>query len=154
MRPKTVIGVLAVALLFLGAYGFAQPAENENRRPPHPPHQPPHLNLPDLSEDQKKQIRGIDVAFAKATKSFHNTIGEKEAKLRTLTTQDLPNLEAIEGLIAEIGDLRTKVLQQRAASDQSIRALLNDEQKIAFDRHLMHPKPGPLHHGPVDRRGR
>ena len=87
----------------------------------------------ELTEEQKTKIEGIHFESMKSTKAIKNTIGEKEAKLKSLTTVDNPDNKAIVKVASEIGDLKTKIFVGQIKTKQQVRALLDEKQKMKFD---------------------
>ena len=110
-------------------------ANNEMLQPPPPPH---FLlsNIPNLTNEQSESIKKLQVSFGKSVLPIENTITEKEAKLKTLSSVENPDINAIYKLIEEIGNLKIQVEKLRASNNQEIRKLLNDEQRLAFDHRL------------------
>ncbi|MEQ6120521.1 Spy/CpxP family protein refolding chaperone [Reichenbachiella sp. MALMAid0571] len=100
----------------------------------------------ELTDAQKTKIEEIHFAAMKSMKSVKNTIGEKEAKLKTLSSADNPDLKAITKVAEEIGDLRTKMFVSQVQTKQEVRALLDEKQKFKFDNmNMMMGKKD--HHG-------
>ncbi|MBE0432071.1 periplasmic heavy metal sensor [candidate division WOR-3 bacterium] len=140
------IAVPVLALLMLAGSAFAQAPKME----PEPGKargmgecrmsEPGHM-IPGLTEEQQTRIKTMRVEHMKAMQSLRNQLGEKKARLRTLTTGDKVNMTEVNKMIDEIGSLRTKMMKQKEQHRQEIRNLLNDEQRIFFDtRHKMHEK--------------
>ena len=98
--------------------------------------------IPNLTDDQKQKIDQFDLTFAKNTLQTRNNIREKEAHLRTLVTQDNANVDEINKLIDDIGNLKTTIRKERVATDLKIRGLLTDDQKVIFDTHHGMMRPG------------
>ncbi len=97
----------------------------------------------ELTDAQKTKIEEIHFAAMKSMKSVKNTIGEKEAKLKTLSSADSPDLKAITKVAEEIGDLRTKMFVNQVKTKQEVRALLDEKQKFKFDNmNMMKGKKG------------
>ena len=93
--------------------------------------------IPDLSDTQKTEIEKLKVAHMKNMQNLQNQIGEKEAKLKTLETSDNPDMKAINGLVEEIGSIKTDILKERVNHRLNVRKLLTEEQKVYFDAHYM-----------------
>jgi len=105
-------------------------------------HQNCFSNIPDLTEEQETQIEEIRVSHMKEMQKYYNTLNEKRAKLRTLQTKDNPDMNEINSVIEEMGEIRTEKHKARAKHHQEVRSLLNDEQKIYFDKHKMRMNKG------------
>ena len=144
---------IAVALLCFASLSGAQPGappllprhdrggaglQVELQEPP-AQHGP---EIPGLTDQQKEQIKKLHLALEEKTLALRNQLGEKEARLRTLTTSKNVNSAEVEKLIDEIGQLRTQDFKAHVLNDLKIRELLTDEQRVQFDSH---PRPqGPL----------
>ncbi|KAA3600953.1 MAG: hypothetical protein DWQ06_09025 [Calditrichaeota bacterium] len=89
--------------------------------------------IPDLTESQKDQIEKLRTEHMKKTLPMKNEVGEKEARLRTLTTAENVNMSKVNSVIEDIGELKTKMAKEREAHRQEIRKLLNDKQRVMFD---------------------
>jgi len=100
--------------------------------------------LPDLTEQQKADIKKIHLKTMKEVLPLKNEIGEKEARLRTLMTADTPDLSAINKLVDEIGVLKTQIRKLELTAHLDIRKLLTDEQRLIMDSN----PPKPFQHGP------
>ena len=78
----------------------------------------------------------------KAMQPLRNQLGEKKARLRTLSTADKVNMTEVNKIIDDIGAMQTQLMKLKEQHRQEIRKLLNDEQRVMFDAHQ------PLHDGP------
>lgn len=119
----------------------AQPEAGEPpMNPPAGDHPPMMLweRIPDLSEDQKEEIKTSVTEHKKDALPLHNQLREKQAHLETLSTADEADMTAINTTIDEIGELRTQLMKNRAAHRQEIRKLLTDDQRIHFDTMIVH----------------
>jgi Spy/CpxP family protein refolding chaperone len=94
----------------------------------------------DLSEDQKTKVEGIHKKTMKEGMTINNKLGEKEARMKTLSSADSPDKKAITSLANEIGDLRTEMFVNRTMAHLEMRALLNEDQKLKFDMMKGHRK--------------
>lgn len=115
----------------------------------------------DLTDSQKKQIQKRHLQHAEKMIGLKNLMGEKEAKLRTLSTAKKVDMGDINELIEEIGALKIKMMKNKASLKQSFRTLLTDDQRIMFDAHSQRMekkyrkgKRGGFHHGRKGRDGR
>ena len=97
--------------------------------------------LPDLTESQFKEMDKIHLKTMKEILPFQNQIGEKEARLRTLSTADNPDITQINSLIEEIGNLMISIRKTEMSSRLAVRELLSENQKIIFD--MLPPGPPP-----------
>ena len=160
-RTKQLTIVLITGMMMITAVtSFAQRGQGRKAPGMHkdmPMHQNCYANIPDLTEEQENQIEDLKTDHLKEMKGTFNKLNEKRARLRTLQTQDDPDMEKIYEVIEEMGDLRTEMHKARAKHLQKVRSLLNEKQKLYFDKHQMrmhkgmHPnnkmKRGKGHHG-------
>jgi Spy/CpxP family protein refolding chaperone len=89
--------------------------------------------IPDLTDQQKQKIEDLCLAHKKETTQIKNQLNEKQAHLKTLQGADKADMAAINKTIDEIGVFKADLMKKCAATKQSIKELLNDKQKIAFD---------------------
>ena len=150
--------VLWLALLICSAnfinVSFAQPnlppppppVENREGIPhPHAGEEGPGLGpkIPGLTKDQEEAFKKLHVNLEKEILPIENQIGEKEAKLRTLTTVENPDLSEINSVIDDISVLKAKIEKLHMALRMNIRRQLNDDQRAMFDRAPKPMKPFP-----------
>ena len=86
-----------------------------------------------LTDEQKSKIKKLKTANMKEMLPLKNQIGEKKAHIRTLTTADNVDMNAVNKTIDDIGSMKATMMKKQAAHKQEIRKLLNDEQRIHFD---------------------
>ncbi len=92
--------------------------------------------IPDLNEDQQEQIKDLKTDQMKEMTQFRNRLTEKMASLRTLQTQEDPDMAAINNTIEEMGEIRTEMQKVRAEHNQEIREILTEEQRAIFDARM------------------
>lgn len=98
-----------------------------------------HMSMiPDMTEQQKEQMEQLRTEHLKVMLPLKNQLQEKMARLRTLSTAEKVNMNDINKKIDEIGELKIKLMKERATHRQDIRKLLTEEQRVMFD---MHPMP-------------
>jgi Spy/CpxP family protein refolding chaperone len=107
--------------------------------------------IPDLTQEQQSQIKELRVEQMKQMTTHRNNLLEKRAQLRNLQIADNPDMDAINGLIEEMGDIRTNMQKNRAQHRQEIRQILNEEQRAFFDSRRMHSRKS--YHRNFNRRG-
>jgi len=157
---KSVAILFVLSIILFNTCTFAQ--QDDEQKPPPPPGQenehfgPPHMmippmqqaghfpEIPDLTEEQKEKIKELEINFMKEALPIKNQIGEREAHLRTLSTDEEADMNAINSIIEEIGELNILLMKKQAAKHQEIRKILNEDQRIIFDlgpqHHEKHPK--------------
>ncbi|MBU2912859.1 MULTISPECIES: Spy/CpxP family protein refolding chaperone [Reichenbachiella] len=100
----------------------------------------------ELTPEQTEQVEAIQLKSAKANQSVHNQINELEAKLQTLTTAETPNKKAITNTANQISELKGELFLSKTMAKLEIRSMLNDEQKLKFDRVKGERQGKPKHH--------
>lgn len=105
--------------------------------------------LPNLTDTQKEQINEIMLQSRQEVLPLQNQVHEKMVRLQTLRTAADVDMDAINTVIDEIGDFRTQIIKRRLLSEQDIRKLLTEEQRVIFDSRGMPDK----HRGPRFRKG-
>lgn len=99
----------------------------------------PHI--PDLSEEQKEQLKAVRVKLQRETLPLKNSLREKEARLQTLTTEGGSEKE-VNKVIDEIGAIRTKMMKVRTAHHMEMKKFLTEEQILFVDSHRNSKKNG------------
>lgn len=128
--------ILAIALVTGSALAQKGKMEMENRPFKGPKHE--HFpKIPDLTDEQKEQIKELKTDHLKATLPLKNQLQEKEARLQTVSTGDNVNMNDVNKTIDEIAAIKTKMAKSRAAHRQQIRKILTDEQRVFFDSRPM-----------------
>jgi len=137
MRVLTISKILLSVILFVGlsntVLAQGNPDRSKGKRGMRYYNHSQHLQIPDLSDKQKEQIKSIMLENRKAVLPLQNQLREKRARLRTLSTGDDIDMDAAEAVIEEIGDLRTEIMKKRYATRQEIRSLLTEDQRVWFD---------------------
>ena len=95
--------------------------------------QDPGMNLPNLTDEQREQIRKSMIENREIMLPLQNQLREKQARLRTLTTGNTVNMRNAEVVIDEIAELQSQMLKSRINHRNEIRNILTDEQKVVFD---------------------
>jgi len=105
--------------------------KNHPALPPPPPVLP---FIPNLSKEQSESIHKLQLNVALDKFPLENIVREKEAKLQTISTIKTPDIKEIEKQIEEIGAIKIQLAKLQASHDLDIRKLLNDEQRLIFDK--------------------
>lgn len=95
------------------------------------------LSIPDLTDEQTEQIKQLRIAHLKEVKGLKNELNEKQARHQTLMTSDIVKMDEINKNIDEIIQIKSALMKAKAAHKQAVRDLLNEEQKLYFDVHLI-----------------
>ena len=111
--------------------------------------------IPNLTDEQKEQLKGFRVEFEKVSLPIQNQIGEKEARLKTLTTAESFDQRAVNNVIEEIGGLRTEIMKLRIAQTEKVKSILTEEQLVAFNNQIVkgHKQSKGKKRGPGQREG-
>jgi Spy/CpxP family protein refolding chaperone len=88
----------------------------------------------ELTDQQKEQIKTIQVNGWEDTKPLRNQLDVKRAELRALMSSDSPSQKQINAKIEEMGKLRVELQQKRTSHRLAVRALLTNEQQMKFDQ--------------------
>ncbi len=86
-----------------------------------------------LSDEQKEQVKNIMLESKKETLPFENQLREKRARLRTLSSGDTYDVNALNKVVDEMSEIRAEIQKIHIAKKGKIRALLTEEQRIKFD---------------------
>ena len=97
-----------------------------------------HADIPDLTEEQKTQIKTIRDEFKTENHTTMSKLREKQQELRQLTSADSVNIEAVDSLIDEIGTLKTSIMKSKTNMDLEVRSLLTEDQRTYFDSRPLH----------------
>ena len=131
-----------VALLLVTGIAFAQQPEIGHEHGEKMCSRSNKPMIPDLTEEQQEEIKALRVEHMKILQQLRNQLGEKKARLRTLSTGAKVDMSEINRVIEDVGEMRTQMMKMRAQHRQDLRELLTDEQRVIFDAHQ------PLHGGP------
>lgn len=134
MKARTIMTIMISAMMLYGmsTRGFSQETPGCKN---HGMKEGKCEMIPNLTDEQKGKIEKLKTTHMKETMQLKNQIKEKKAHERTLMTADKPDMTEINKTIDEIGALQTEMMKKEAAHIQSVRALLTEEQRVAFDMH-------------------
>ncbi len=88
-----------------------------------------------FTTEQQEQLKTLRVEQMKSMTQFRNQLGEFKAKLRTITSVDDVNLKDVDKLLDEMGKVKLEMARNKLSHQQSVRAMLTDEQKVMMDIH-------------------
>ncbi len=103
--------------------------DRDHKKPGHPP-------IPNMTEEQKMQMKAIHLEIEKAVLPVKNQIGEKEARLRTLVTAANYDERAVNKVLEEMGELKTDVRKLEIAGLQKAKEVLTEEQMLFLYKSL------------------
>lgn len=100
------------------------------------------MNIPDLTDTQKEQIKDLRTANMKEMLPLRNALKEKQARKNTISTGGNVNMTEVNKVIDEIAAIKTTMAKKRAEQRQNIRKILTDDQRVFFDTHSGSNKRG------------
>ena len=131
MRLKSVL-LFAVALLMAtGMDAFAQRGRGMAPRGGAGTGQV-CLNIPGLTQDQSQQITQLRTRHLGEMQAYRDQIDINRIQYRSLIREGA-DMGAISSNIEERADIRTQMEKKQAEHHQSIRNILNEEQRAWFD---------------------
>ncbi len=89
---------------------------------------PPVIEELGLNDAQVQKIQQIHTKYQEQRIDLRSQIAKKRLQLRTLWMDKNPDMNKIEKLVNEIGDLRTQMMLIGARERNEIRNVLTDEQ--------------------------
>ncbi len=85
-----------------------------------------------LTEDQKTKIKAIKLSFKNDVLPLRNELGEKKARLRTLTSLKKTDKKAVYKVIDAMASIKAKIAKREFESTEAVKEILTDEQKTIF----------------------
>lgn len=89
--------------------------------------------MPNLTEEQRDQMKELRLGFLEDLKPLRNQMGELKAEYRSMTTADDVDMKDVNENIDEQADLMASIKKLHASHQQAVRQVLTDEQKLFFD---------------------
>lgn len=132
---KTRNLTIIVVFLFLAGSVFAQGKKGNMNRQGGMNKANSFMNIPDLTDAQKTQLKDMRTANMKKMMPLRNELSEKQAHLKTVSAGDNVNMSEVNKTLEEISAIKLKIAKNRAAQRQEIRKILTDDQKVYFDMH-------------------
>jgi len=91
--------------------------------------------IPNLSEDQKAKIDKLRTDHLDAVKPLREKMKANREMRRKLMSADKQDQVAINANIDEHAKLQAQIMKLKTKHISSVRSLLTDEQKVAYDAH-------------------
>lgn len=131
---KKLMSTIGVIALLMGT-SFAQDAapSKEMRQGKQGKHQAMLEELPDLTENQKAQIKDIREESREKMEPQRDEMKKLRSKMMELKSAEKPDQEQINKLIDEQAKLKAQMEKNRTASELKVRELLTPEQRKVFD---------------------
>lgn len=104
------------------------------------------MDILQLSEEQKTQIKAIRLECGKKSTPVKAQLGIKRAELKALEVAEKADMKAINAKVDEMAKLQAELAKIGIDGKIKTRALLNDEQKLKFD--MIGTHPGSKNHHP------
>ena len=124
-----------LAIVLLSAAMQAQPGPGNHRGAGYPVNT---TAIPNLTEEQEQKITAMHTSHQKEVLNLRYDLDIKAATLQKLKSADNPDMSLINKTIDEMGALRTEIEKKNAVLGTSIRKILTEEQKIAWDTRMTH----------------
>lgn len=140
MKTKILVFVMFVSL----SIGLvAQPADKDQRKSFRGSNRTLQANNDskgianglNLTAEQREAFRQSMLVMQKQLQPIRNELGEAEARQKTLTTAEKPDLASVNKNIEKIGALKVEMAKIKARHRMEIRAQLTEEQRLRFDMH-------------------
>ncbi len=131
--------ILLVAGIMMSASLIAQPRTGRGYGPGFDREPGERFNrmeriIPDLTEEQDKEIRDLRTAHMKEMLPLRNQMGEIRAKHRTLMSESPVDQKAVENLIDDKTELMNKMMKMRTDHKVAIRGVLTEEQQVYLNQ--------------------
>lgn len=144
---KKTLLILLIGVCTLGAMAQPHQGQRGERGERRSGHERAHkrergmamLNLTDAQKDQMKMMR---IEHEKSIKSDQQTLKLKMVELSNLVANDDPSEKEVNKLTDEIGGLQTALLKAQIAHRIEVRTILDEEQKLKFDKIKLGRRPG------------
>lgn len=89
--------------------------------------------IPNLTEDQRSQIMELRTGHLSEMQSYRDQIDVNRAQYRALMRGGNTDMAAINANIDERASIRSQMQKKQASHRQSIRSLLDEDQRVWFD---------------------
>ena len=86
-----------------------------------------------LTDTQKESFKQSMLAIQKQLQPIRNELGEAEARQKSLTNVDKPDMAAINKNIEKIGALKVEMAKIQVKHHLEMRTQLTEEQRLKFD---------------------
>ena len=106
-----------------------------------------------LTVEQKEAFKKSMLEVQKQLQPIRNELGEAEARQKTLTTVEKPDIAAINKNIEKMGTLKVEMTKIQVKHHLEMRAQLTDEQRLKFDLFKHQMKDGKGMKGPRGGKG-
>ena len=142
---KKLMSTIGIMALLMGT-GFAQETESQaeqthkERVHGKPGKRGKHKamleSIPDLTEEQKAQMKEIKKASREANKGQHEELKGVREKLRAAKTAENPDLDQVNSLIDRMHDLQSDLDKAKAAAHIKALSVLTPEQRKVLKQEM------------------
>jgi Spy/CpxP family protein refolding chaperone len=142
MKTRRLV-LFTAAVLLISTVSVAQPNQQQkNRRQTNPERAEVMKKQFDerrqrmenfFTDEQKEAMKNLRLESSKQMKPLKNQLRELMARQQTLTTADLPDMDAINSNIDKMAEIKAEMAKIQAKQHQEFRKLLTEEQLLGFD---------------------
>ena len=101
----------------------------------------------ELNEEQQAEFKEMRIKHFEKIQPLKLQIEKMNVELNELLIADQTNLSSIEKKIDEISNLKGEIQKKSIKNKLAMRELLDDTQKVMFNRHLLKNSRGHQRHG-------
>jgi len=94
--------------------------------------------IPNLTDEQKTQLKNARIKHHKEVLPIKNELREKRARLKTLTSTNTSKNKEIDNVIEDIGALQTKMMKAKVAHLMGMKQFLTEEQQLFLETRKDH----------------
>ncbi len=139
---KSLVTTLFATALMTGGIGFSSLAMADSHGGHHGGHHGHGHGynkawMEGLSDEQRKQIDKLHEDYYKQKRSIKDKIKDAKHELAKVITTDNPKQKDIDKSIDAILKLKREKMSLKAAHKIEVRKLLNKEQRVKFDEHVL-----------------
>ncbi len=125
----TIVALLIATMIFgISNTAIAQKGQK--------PQKDAYFGITDLTDKQKADIDQIRSQNQKEVLPLREKMEEKQTQLDNLIVEEKVNMDLINKVIQELGDLNVKMMKVSVKYKMDIRKVLTKEQKAVFDENM------------------
>lgn len=146
MKKTIIVGILTFVVAISGvvfAQGHGKMKMRQNHR------DDPFMS--ELNEEQQVACKEKRMQLLQEIQPLQLQIEKMNVDLKTLLIADKPNLRAIDKQIDEISVVKGNIQKLTLKNKLAMRDLLDDDQKVMFNQHLLRNKRDPQRGGHGER---
>jgi len=89
---------------------------------------------PSFTTEQKEEMKEIRAGFEDQRVELQNKLKVLHVEMQELTEADSPDFGKIERMIDDVAELRAQIMKLKLKQHRAIREILDDDQRVLFDR--------------------